>query len=66
MMVKKWEEKVVNFLFLGFGDGQRKRKKGYKKIIVGFNSGQKKRKRDCIFFSFMSFGDGKFGVCKKS
>jgi hypothetical protein len=31
---------------------------------VGFNSGQKKRKRDCIFF-FMSFGHGKFGMCKK-
>jgi len=64
-MVKKWEEKVVNFLFLGFGDGQRKRKKGYKKIIVGFNNGQKKRKRVAFIF-FMSFGHGKFGVCKKS
>jgi hypothetical protein len=63
-MVKKWEEKVVNFLFLRFANGQRKRKKGYQKIIVGFNIGQKKKKKDCIFF-FMSFGHGKFGMYKK-
>jgi hypothetical protein len=64
MMAKKWKEKVVSFLFLRFGDGQRKKKKSCKKKIVGFNNGQKKRKRDCIFF-FMSFGHGRFGVCKK-
>jgi hypothetical protein len=64
MMAKKWKEKVVSFLFLGFGDGQRKRKKGCKQKIVGFNTGQKKRRRDCKFF-FMSFGHGRFGVCKK-
>jgi len=64
MMAKKWKEKFVSFLFLGFGDGQRKRKKGYKKIIVGFNTGQKKRRRNCKVF-FMSFGHGRFGVCKK-
>jgi hypothetical protein len=64
MMAQKWKEKLVNFLFLGFGDGQRKRKKGCKKIIVGFNTGQKKRRKNCKVF-FMSFGHGRFGVCKK-
>jgi len=51
MMAKKWKKKVVSFLFLGFGDGQRKRKKGYKKKLWDSTMAKRKQKEVAFFFS---------------
>ncbi len=51
-MAKKWEEKVVNFLFLGFGNGQRQRKKGYKKKLWDSTVAKRKEKEIAFFLSW--------------